>query len=210
MTTVFFIAFFLVSAVVSTASALIVDACRSSVSSPQGVLFSCPARDGESLSNVAVIDLIVRDVNSTPIPGVPATDVWLIGCPQSLILCGGSGAINATAPTDLNGHTTVTGRFATSGCATGVNVVVQGLVIRGVSCSGGGCLPVAIRSADVIGPNNGAPDLVVNMLDLARIAQDYPSPPLAYNAFFDFAQPFGTVTLQDFARWAPHASHVCA
>ena len=191
------------------AAALIVDACQSSVSASSGILFSCPARDGASLSDAGVtIDIHVKDAAGTPIPGVPKTDIWLVGCPQNLSLCGGSGAINATAPTDINGHTTITGKFAASGCASGVYVVVQGLVIRGSGCPGG-CLSISVRSPDVIGPGGGPPDLRVDLLDLARFGQQYPAPPQSYNECLDYSIPYGVVTVQDFAKWGSHMMHSC-
>lgn len=122
------------------------DPCGSTATSAAGVHFICPQGDGDALSAAGLtITVTVLDIAHVPVPGIPAQDIWLIGCNDLLVLCGGSGAINATAPTDTNGMTTIEGAIAGGGCDPGVRVVVQGIVIGGGVCSGG-CLPIQVRS----------------------------------------------------------------
>jgi hypothetical protein len=183
-----------------TVNSGVVDPCNSSASGAAGVLFSCPANDGDFLSASGLtISVTVLDNLSAPVVGVPAADVWLVGCTEAnLNLCGGSGAISAAAATDVNGQTTISGRFAAGGCDLGgVRVVVQGVVI-GAGVCGDPCIPVKIKSADT------NKDLVVNLVDFSAIGLGFPSPPKAYNECIDFVPPFGTVNLQDFSKYGLH------
>ncbi len=99
----------------------IIDCCNHSATSAAGVLFACPQGDGDRLdANGLTITVTVRDNVNAPMVGVLPEDIWLIGCnPDLLALCGGSAAINASGPTDINGQTTITGDFA-AGAATSV------------------------------------------------------------------------------------------
>ena len=118
-------------------------------------------------------------------------------------MCGGSGAIAASAPTNQNGETTIVAKFATGGCDnSGVRAVVQGIAIGAGLCAAP-CLPIKIRSPDLNA------NYVVNLVDFAVFGSGYTSPPKAYNECLDFAAPFGTVTLPDFARYGVHANHSC-
>jgi hypothetical protein len=146
--------------------------------------------------------MTVRDCIGLPVAGVPATDIWLIGCNDLLVLCGGSGAINASGPTDANGQTTITDTFAAGGCDSGVRVVVQGRLLVHPGCDEP-CLPIQVRSADVNG------NLAVNLADFASFGAGYTSPPKVYNECIDFASPFGVVTLSDLATFGTHFQHAC-
>ena len=179
--------------------------CESSVAGAAGVLFICPAGDGDRLdANGLIITVTVRDC-AGPVPGIPASDIWLVGCHDLLTLCGGSAAISATGPTDANGVTTIAGAVAAGGCDVGgVHVVVQGVVI-GAGVCGEPCIPSKMKSADI------SRDLVVDLVDFAIFGgpSGYPSPPSPYNECIDYTAPFGTVTLPDFAKYAIHSSHHC-
>src|SRR5262245_443057 len=120
-------------AVVSDASAQ-VDPCRSTVTFTAGTVTVCPKGDGDPLTNSieggnSQITLTVR-LGGTPIPGIPAEDMWLVGCSDGLLLCGGSSGSNADAPTNAQGQTTFSNEPAAGGCDTGLYVVVQGTVIQ--------------------------------------------------------------------------------
>jgi hypothetical protein len=186
------------------ANALIPDPCQSTVSSASGVLLACPRGDGPTLADGGLtVSLAVRDAIGFPVPGIPATDIWLIGCNNLLALCGGSGAINASGPTDASGQTTVTDAFAAGGCDLGgVRVVVQGIVIGAGGC-GQPCAPVKVKSPDIDS------NLAVNVADFARFGAGYTSPPKTYNECLDFAVPFGTVDLADLVKFAVHFGHAC-
>jgi hypothetical protein len=187
----------------------IVDKCNSTASSATGMNVACPQRDGDALGTAGLtVSVTVRDNTNFPMVGLAPTDIWLVGCDFKLMFCGGTTGINAAAPTNAQGQTTITGRIAAGGCEAGVRVVVQGTLIGGGACAPI-CLGIAIRSPDLVGAAGGPPDLRVNSLDLARFATDYRSPPKAYNACVDYAAPFGVVDLGDFAVFGRHFTHQC-
>lgn len=178
--------------------------CNSTASASAGVLFACPQGDGNTLGSVGLtVTVTVRDILNVPVPGIPAEDIWLIGCNNLLGLCDGSQAISATGPTDANGQTTITAAFAAGGCDVGgVRVVVQGVVI-GAGVCGQPCLPIKVKSADITG------DLRVDLIDLAQFSPGYQSPPKPYIECIDYVAPFGAITLADFARFGSHYQHLC-
>lgn len=181
----------------------VIDNCESTASSPAGVLFACPGGDGDPLSAQGLtINVTVRDQTTAPIQGVLAADIWVVGCSDLLALCGGSGAISASGPTDANGQTTITADLAAGGCDPALRVVVMGFVIGSGVC-GEPCLPIQVRSADLNGSLN------VNLVDFATFGAGYTSPPKPYNACIDYTAPFGTVTLADFAKYGSHSNHTC-
>jgi hypothetical protein len=147
----------------------------------------------------------VLDNVSAPVVGVPAADIWLTECNlNGLVLCGGSGGINAAAATDLNGQTTITGDIAGGGCDTGVRVVVQGIVIGAGAC-GDPCIPLEVRSPDY---KQESP-LLVALQDFGKFGQAFPTATKPYDACSDFVAPFGNVNLQDFAVFGLHWLHSC-
>jgi hypothetical protein len=194
---------------VSTVNSGVVDPCFSTASSASGVHFICPQADGDPLgSNGLTISVTIHDNTDAPVAGIPAGDFWLIGCSDLLILCGGSGSIDATGATDANGMTTISGDIAGGGCDSGVRVVCQGIVL-GNGC-GGLCLGIAVRSPDQRSPAGATPDNDVTLADLSYFATtSYQSPPKAYFACHDFVAPFGTVSLADFAKFGAHYLHHC-
>lgn len=189
---------------VSGAESGVVDPCNFSATSAAGVLFACPAGDGDKLAAGGLtITVTCLDNVHAPIPGIIPSDIWLIGCNNLLTLCGGSGSINASAPTDINGQTTITDDYAAGGCDLGgVRVVVQGIVV-GAGVCGQPCVPIKVKSADL---NS---NLVVNLVDFAIFGVGYTSPPKSYNECIDYTAPFGTVTLPDFAKYGSHNNHTC-
>lgn len=195
---------------VNTVNSGVVDPCNSTASGPAGVIFACPQNDGDLLSASGLtINVTVKDNVNAPVVGVPAADIWLIGCNDLLGLCGGSGAINASAATDINGQTTITGKIAAGGCDLGgVRVVVQGVVVGAGVCAAP-CVAIKVKSADI------NKSLVVNLVDFAIFGggppagSGYPSPPKVYNECIDYTAPFGTVTLPDFAKYGSHNLHTC-
>lgn len=189
----------------------VVDPCNSTASSAAGVTFACPQDDGDLLSASGLtISVTVKDNVNVAVPNVPAADIWLDGCTAgTLALCGGSGAINAAAATDINGQTTITGNLAAGGCdLSGVRVVVQGVVIGAGTCAAA-CVPIKVKSADI------NKSLTINLVDFAIFGggppagSGYPSPPKVYNECIDYTAPFGTVTLPDFAKYGSHNGHTC-
>jgi len=197
---------------VDTANSGNVDPCKSSASSPAGVVFACPAGDGDALNVIGLtITVNVRDgvgALGNPIAGVPATDMWLISCNDLLNLCNGSSAITASAATDVNGNSTFTGDIAAGGCDNGgVRVVVQGIVIDAGVC-GVGCVPVKVRSADFNA--NGVP---TDAVDFGAFTSGYPVDP-AVNDCRDFNND-NKVDVVDFAKYTGHynncptAPHQC-
>jgi hypothetical protein len=192
---------------VETVNSGIVDPCNSTASSGTGVHFICPQGDGDALNSLIgpnpdlTISVTIRDNTNAPVVGIPAADFWLIGCNDLLVLCGGSGSINASGATDSNGETTITGDIAGGGCETGVRVVVQGIILGNGACAPI-CLPISVRG----------PDLVVN---LSVTAADFSAfglafPPNAYSSCVDYVGgPYGTITVADFSKFGLHFTHAC-
>jgi hypothetical protein len=194
---------------VSTVNSGIVDPCNSTASSAAGAVFACPAGDGDALSaNGLTISVTIHDNTNAPVPGIPASDFWLIGCNDGLTLCGGSGSSNATGATDVNGNTTIAGVIAAGGCDTGVRVVCQGIVLGGGACAPL-CLPIAVHTPDL--RPTGTTDGVVGFADFSAFGGAFP-PNGTYDACADYKAPFGSpLTLSDFTAFAPHylAAHHC-
>jgi hypothetical protein len=205
---------------VDTVNSGIVDPCSSTASSPgtypadpTDVHFACPGGDViEGLGFLGLtISVTVKDNTGAPIVGMPNTDIWAKGCNDGLVLCGGSGAISASAATDALGMTTITGDMAVGGCDTGLNVVIQGIVVGGTGCPAI-CLGIAVRSPDFTSPGAGLPNGIVDLLDFATSVpvvkgfspKAYQSPPKAYTACYDLAFPWGTITLGDFSKFGLH------
>jgi hypothetical protein len=203
---------------VNTVNSGVVDPCNSTASSASGNTFACPASDGDPLSlNGLTISVHIEDNTMTPVVGIPASDFWLIGCNNLLVLCGGSGSIDATAATDLSGNTTIAADIAAGGCDTGVQVVVQSIVLGGGACPVL-CLGIVVRSPDILGPAAGPPDLKVDVLDFAAFGGLYPFPGAGHtygpgacqnSARIDFVAPYGTVDISDFAKFGAHYNHQC-
>jgi hypothetical protein len=194
---------------VDTVNSGVVDPCNSSATSAgtypadiTDVVFACPQSDGDPFGPGLTISVTVRDNVNAAVAGIPAADVWLVGCNDNLALCGGSGAISASAATDVNGNTTITGDLSAGGCDTGLRVVVQGVVIGAGVCADP-CVAIAVRSADI------NETLSVNLADFALFGAGYTSPPKPYNACLDYVAGFGAVNLADFARFGAHYNHVC-
>ena len=187
------------------ADAQILECCECTATASAGVLFCCPQGDGDALaSNGLTVSVRVVDAVNAPIPNIPAYDIWLTSCTDDVLaMCGGSGAIMASAPTNQNGETTITARFAVGGCDnTGVRAVVQGYEIGSGICADP-CLPIKIRSPDINA------NFVINLVDFAIFGSSYTSPPRPYKECVDFAAPFDTITLADFARYGIHSNHSC-
>ena len=141
---------------VATVNSGIVDACKSDVTGNAGVVLICPLGDGDPLNVVgSTITLTVRDNTNTGIAGIPATDMWLVGCTDGLLLCGGSQGSNADNATNGSGVTTFSNEPISGGCDTGLYAVVQGVVIQNPANCTPKCLTIAARSPDY--KSSGAP-----------------------------------------------------
>jgi hypothetical protein len=211
---------------VDTVNSGIVDACKSTVTANAGVVLVCPLGDGDALTNAvggvnAQVSLTVRDATNTGIPGIPATDMWLVGCNDGLLLCGGSSGSNADAATSLSGATTFSQEPTAGGCDTGLFAVVQGVVIQDIATCLPKCLPIAARSPDyksVAGCgaiDNRCPDSRVTNADFSWFITHYPTgsnPGAPYLACADYAVALGAISLADFTRFVQHfagAGHKC-
>ena len=161
-----------------------------------------------SLATVgAVITVTVADIAGLPIVGIPATDFWLIGCQDDIVLCAGSASINADSATSSAGVTTISGRLAAGGCDPGVFVVAQGIVAVEPGPDTPKCFPYEARSPDITG-NGGVIDLVVDIVDLAAFATGFTSPPKTFDACLDFNCD-ELVDIVDFSIFALHYLHRC-
>lgn len=219
---------------IGTANSGIVDACKSTVTTNAGnagVVLVCPQGDGDVLTAAVApvsgtvncqIQLTVRDNTNTGIAGIPATDMWLVGCNDGLLLCGGSAGSNADAATTASGATTFSNEPVASGCDTGMYAVVQGVVIQNPGPCTPKCLPIAARSPDYKSagapgdpPTCGAgdaacPDRKVTNSDFSWFTGHYtfPGHPGSYFSCADYAAPLGgaTLTLADFSKFSVHFS----
>lgn len=210
---------------VNTVNSGIVDACKSTVTGAAGVVLVCPLGDGDPLTapvggGNSQISLTVRDNTNTGIPGIPATDMWLVGCNNGLLLCGGSSGSNADAATNASGQTTFSNEPVAGGCDTGLWTVVQGVVIQTAGACTPTCLAIQARSPDYKGTPCGAnpdclgPDSKVTGPDFAWFGTHFSTggSPKPYHACADYAAPLGSVTGPDFAKFAIHfagAGHKC-
>jgi hypothetical protein len=168
---------------------------------------ACPAEDTDSfVENGCYIRFEIKDIHCLPIPGIPASDFWLIDCDplRDLALCGGSASIDADSATNSNGVTTMSlGALKAGRCAQSLAPVCQGIFLE----DGNHvmlCWDIRVRSVDLNG------DLVVNLVDLSSFAGYYP--PQAYNSSADF-DCNGVVGLSDLSRFAQHygqPGHECS
>lgn len=216
---------------VDKANSGIVDACLSTVTANAGVVLVCPLGDGNTLTAAiggvnAQVTLTVKDNTNTGIAGIPATDMWLVGCNDGLLLCGGSQGSNADAATDATGLTTFSNEPVAGGCDTGLYAVVQGIVIQNPGACTPKCLPIQARSPDyksagAPGPAPCAgdvrcPDSKVSAADFSWFTTHYPTagnPGATYFACADYAAPLGgAIGLADLSAFTVHfagAGHKC-
>ena len=174
-----------------------------------GCYVTCPEGDGDGLAEIgAVITVTVTDITGAPIAGIPASDYWLIGCEDNIVLCGGSHAINADSASNADGVTTISGSLAAGGCDNSLVVSVWGNLATDPPGSGTLlCLPYDTKSPDQTG-NGGVIDGAVDLIDLADFAAGYTSPPKPYDGCLDFNCD-GTVDIIDFSTFAQHYLHNC-
>jgi hypothetical protein len=203
-----------------TVNSGVIDECLSTATANAGTAFGCPQGDGDALSASGLtITVTVKDGTGTGIPGIPASDFWIIGCNGGLALCGGAGSMGATAATDGNGVTTIAGDPAVGGCDSGINVVVQGLVIEsGVNCDPL-CLAIEVHTPDfkdsVVGcPGDQiCPDLLVDFSDYTYFGTGYATaanPAPAYKDCLDLV-PNNIIEFPDFTKFGVHYlnAHKC-
>jgi hypothetical protein len=214
--------FLLVSAAPARAQFLI-DPCKSTVVANAGVLMACPKGDGDFLTNAiggtnCQITLTVKDYANQPVIGLPETDMWLVSCNNSLLICGLSSGSQADHPTDALGQTTFSHPIAAGGCTTGLWVVVEGVVIQSPGNCQPLCVPIQVRSVDyksagAPGPAPCAGDLLcpdsqVTNADFSWFVTHYPNaanPGASYFACADFAAPLGApIGLGDFSKFSVH------
>ncbi|HKW14859.1 MAG TPA: hypothetical protein VJS69_10275 [Candidatus Krumholzibacteria bacterium] len=209
----------------------IVDTCNSTLTANSGVVLVCPLGDGDPLTapvggGSCQITLTVRDNANVGIPGIPATDMWLVGCNDGLLLCGLSSGSAADAVTNASGVTTFSAEPVSGGCDTGLFAVVQGRIIQDTGTCLAKCLNIAARSPDyksagAPGPAPCAgdlrcPDSKVTNADFSWFVTHYPTtgnPGATYFACADYAAPLGSpIGLADFSKFTVHfagAGHKC-
>jgi hypothetical protein len=200
---------------VGTANSGIVDPCSSTASvsctDPPACLYLCPQGDAPPLNALdfggdCTITVRARDATGAPIPGMLAGDIWLIGCGDSLVLCGGSASVNADSNTNSQGYTTISGSPAASGCdLAGISVVIQGVIVADpINCNNRLCLSLPAVSCDL--PR--ALDGICDNVDFTDFGFNYQSPPKPYDPCLDFSCD-GLVDLVDFTAFGFHYFHQC-
>jgi hypothetical protein len=171
-------------------------------------LFVCPHGDTPSFIDQGwSISIWVYGISGNPIPNVPASDFWLVDCDpgNDASLCGGSASSNADSNTGTNGKTTMSlGTLVGGGCADGIAVVAQGLVILDTTlCVTEFCFPIWLRSPDIDG------SLEVDLVDLSIFAASFP--PRPFDPCCDMNVD-GRIGLQDLSLFAFHfgpPGHIC-
>jgi hypothetical protein len=217
----------------------IVDPCLSTVTiaNPGTVVpvTVCPLGDGDPFKYTGppnppadydhTITLTVKDGTGTGIGGIPTVDMWLVGCNDGLLLCGGSSGSNPDVVTSIAGVTTFTQEPQAGGCDTGLYVVVQGVVIQDPATCLPLCLPIEVRSPDyksagAPGPPGcildlKCPDSKVSSADFSWFTTHFTvggGPVKPYHACADYAAPFGVNGLSDLSKFTIHfagAGHKC-
>lgn len=183
-----------------------VDPCSSTAwmgTMPPAALLVCPQGDGQTLLEAgAWFDLEIKDPLGAPIPGIPASDFWLVDCEAGMALCGGSGSCDADSATNDWGITTMRdAKVAAGGCAEWVNIVVDGWqLLAPFDCGYPLCFEVYVRSPDFNA------DLAVDTLDYTTLLNGYPPQP--YSDCVDLDDD-GEVALRDLAYFALHYGHSC-
>jgi hypothetical protein len=172
---------------------------------PSAHILVCPQGDGQTLAEVgATINVQVISDQCSPGPGMPPEDIFLVGCDEQwTTLCPPVYlAIDADAPTDENGMTTISGAIRAGGSGTGLWVIVAGHIATGVCFCDSDfiCLPITVVSPDMDG------DLLVGLVDLAQFAATWPPQP--YVASSDFNGD-GVINLIDLSLFARHFFHEC-
>jgi hypothetical protein len=196
----------------------IVDPCSSLawMEGPTPVcLYNCPIDDGLQFgADLGVtIWIVARDGSGAGIGGLPNQDIWLEGCSGTVVLCGGSGSVDADTATSTNptylGYTSMSGLtdWSASGCdLTGVVVVIQGVVVSDATCTPI-CFDWDVTSPDGTG-DGGIVDGWVELADFSRYGELHNVPAL-YDACWDFNCD-GYVELLDFSIFGQHYNHNCA
>ena len=196
-----------------------VDGGESTATSAAGILFSCPAGDGETLGRWGLtISATLLSYMDVPQANVPSSDMWLVGCNAGLRLCSTASPFQPNA-TDNNGHIVLDGILSVSGCDnSGLHLVVQGAQLFS-------CVPIQVRTPDLkssgapgpapCGGDQICPDGRVNLADYSFFVTHYPissNPAPPYFACADLALPYeNPIGLADFSRFANHfaAGHAC-
>lgn len=164
-------------------------------------LFVCPQNDTPSfLVQGWYLIICLREADGiTPVPGVPASDFWVVDCDpaKNATLCGGSASSNADSMTNANGETTMSQTsLAAGGCANGMAVIAAGDAIEDpLAACAVACANIKLRSPDING------DLTIGLQDLSLFSQGYP--PQAYKECSDMNID-NVVNLQDLSSFAFH------
>lgn len=195
-------------AMISAVTARATQWCGSDVSIavPSAHVLVCPLGDGETLAEAgATITVqVIGDQGHPGGPGMPPGDLWVVGCDDAwTAMCSPIySAIDADAPTDANGMTTIGGAIRGGGSGTGLWVIVAGWPATGewFPCADPICLPITVVSPDING------DLLVDLIDFSLFAAGWP--PLPYDPALDLDGD-GVVDLVDFATFAEHFLHGC-
>ncbi len=171
----------------------------------------CPRGDFEEIrygcgTGNDYIEVIIRDLGSNGIEGIPWTDFWMNACdPQyELGIC--VQHFVADSLTDVNGRTTFSGQISAGGCIPegGIYIAYAGMVLLDSECINPICLDVVI-----VGPDLNS-DSAVNLSDLSFFGQSYNHQlgDPEFNACCDFNDD-DWCNLSDFSFFGEHYQHQC-
>ncbi len=162
--------------------------------------FICPQGDGHTLAkgNNRIRIVAINNVGQ-PVPGILASDIWLIGC-ENLYLCAGSGSIDADSATNEQGITTISGTLAAGGGdLNGVYVVIVGIIA--------GCPPC--KEMLVVSPDlDSDGDVDLGDFSIFGTAFGAVSSDPDYDPYCDFDCD-SDVDIGDFSMFAQHWQHHC-
>ena len=169
-------------------------------------LLACPQGDAGSLLEQGWwIEVQCFDTGGWPTAALPPEDFWLVPAdPDDVVLCMSFSSSNADSATNAQGMTTMSNTaLVAGGCADGMMLVVQGVLLYEADCVTPKLEEIQVRSPDLDG------SLIVDLVDLSLFAASYP--PMPYETCSDF-DVNGVVNLQDLSVFAAHygpPGHAC-
>ncbi len=153
----------------------------------------CPAGDDGSLQT----EVVIWGSNIAPTVAIPAHMIECHPANETAVFCEGTPFLILDEPTDEFGRSTVSTSNIGGRGRTDLIYKLFNTEWRFDT------LTVYLKSPDFSG--NG----IVNVADFSAFAASYTSPPKPYLWYLDFAAPFGTITLPDFAYLSSHNNHQC-
>lgn len=180
--------------------------CESSAETAGGVLLVCPAGDGPTLESIGATIHITLLYCLPPMPLVwmPPQDIWIqtpvYPWDDRFCVGNGSAAVNADAPSDANGQTTISGAIAACGYFDDPLYVFAGGVLLESDATCDNPLPLILVSPDINA------DHVVDIVDFSLFGGVFSAG--GTDPHMDFNGD-GLVDLIDVSLFGQHFTHTC-